>query len=87
MHKGSIEMNTFTKIKKPQSSVCIFNYSGIINCEIVKIKGARTRRFAFKTNNKVFAYFDTEEKARMYADAFEKGLDIGYSEGYERFAK
>lgn len=34
-------------------------------------------------NGVTMARFDTEEKARMYADALDKGIEWGYSAGYQ----
>ena len=47
---------------------------------LYKHPNRKTRKFSAEANNKIIAYFDTEDKARLYADAFEKGYDYGYGD-------
>lgn len=49
-----------------------------IRTKIIKIKFARRTPYEFIYNNKTYARFDTEEKARMYQDAFQEGASCGY---------
>ena len=66
----------------------IFGYSGgDIEFIIVKLPNGKLRKFAVKHNNQFVAFFDTEEKVRLYSEGLQKGIDWGYSAGYDKFKK
>ena len=58
----------------------IFGYSGNVAFSIEK-----GQLYHLVHNGQTIARFDTEEKARLYADGLAKGIDWGYSAGYEKF--
>lgn len=63
-------------VTRRQNDVCTYSYGGL-EYKIAKIKGGKIRKFEFIVEGSVLARFDTEDKARMYADAFEQGLKYG----------
>ena len=58
-----------SKFKK----VCGYTY-GEFHFEIIYNPHKKYAKYQFWYNSSNLANFDTEEKARMYADAFEQGL-------------
>lgn len=66
----------------------IFGLSSLARVNLYKIKNAKTKKYecTYQNYNKDGAYgneitlarFDTEEKGRMYIDAIDKGMEIGY---------
>jgi hypothetical protein len=57
-------------------TVC--GYSGRVQTEIIKDTLKRTTPFVFTYNGKIYAKFDSEDKARIYQDAFQEGVNVGY---------
>ena len=70
----------------------IFGLSSLARINLYKIKGAKTKKYEccyqLETLNHVtkkhevgqetsIAFFDTEEKGRMYIEALDKGMEIG----------
>ena len=60
----------------------IFGYSG---SEGVAFSIEKGQLYHLIRNGQTIARFDTEDKARLYADGLMKGLNWGYSAGYEKF--
>lgn len=65
----------------------VFGLSSLARVNLYKIKGAKTKKYEctyqlynkdFSGNEITLAMFDTEEKGRMYIDAVDKGMEIGY---------
>ena len=69
-----------------RKSICVS--SGVCHTTIWKYHSGRRAPFELEHEGKVIARFDTEEKARMYQDAFEEGAQaadmIRYREEKER---
>lgn len=46
--------------------------------KVIKLKNKRRTPYEFIYNNKTYARFDSEDKARLYQDAFQEGASVGY---------
>jgi len=61
----------------------IFGLSSLTRVNLYRIKNAKIRKYevyyqTYNNDNEVLlARFDTEEKARMYIEAFDKGTEVG----------
>jgi len=65
----------------------VFGFSSVVKFSIEKIKGGKKRKYTILKDGSPVAYFDTEEKARLYSDGLQKGIEWGYSVGYKEFNK
>jgi len=69
------------------NTVCSYSYGGDFKFRIEKIPYGVNRKYAFYNGNYLLARFDTEEKARLYADAFEQGLEAYSNWQYQKEQK
>ena len=53
----------------------------------MRIPHGQLRKFAFTYQGKTLARFDTEEKGRLYMEAFNEGLSQGYQVQREQEAR
>ncbi len=71
---------------KKDNIVCSYTY-GDIHFRIEKIPYGKIIKYAFYHENRKLVRFDTEEKARMYADAFQEGLEAYSNYQYQKEKK
>ena len=61
-----------------EEKVCGYS-NGHTENVLVRFVGAKLYKFGFRANERILARFDTEEKGRMYQEAFNAGWEAGYS--------
>jgi hypothetical protein len=56
----------------------VCSYYRKVRTTVIKIKNKRRTPYEFIYNGMTYARFDNEEKARIYQDAFQEGVSVGF---------